>query len=299
MVDLHIHTNFSDGTDDFKQILKKAESKHLKYISFTDHDNCNVYKELNKINISQYFSGQIINGIELRTKVGKITIELLGYGIDPNTINQKVKRIYPPFEKRDKEEAEKLVKICKDIGVKIDDNILENYDKTKYVYASTYIHEQITKEEYNKRFFIYDKSWNSDKTFYRKEMTNPNSVFYIDNTEELPTVGEVVDLIHEAGGLVFIPHVYNYGEYSEKIFKYIIQNYKIDGIECYHSKYTQEQSDFLLQYCKQNRFYISGGSDYHGLYKPKIELGIGGGNLKIEENKINPWAKNIYKTFHT
>ena len=40
MIDLHIHTKYSDGTDEVLTILKKAEEKNLKYISITDHNNC-------------------------------------------------------------------------------------------------------------------------------------------------------------------------------------------------------------------------------------------------------------------
>ena len=49
MIDLHIHTNYSDGTDTVEELLKKAEKINLQYISITDHDNCNAYKELEEI----------------------------------------------------------------------------------------------------------------------------------------------------------------------------------------------------------------------------------------------------------
>lgn len=41
MIDLHIHTKYSDGTDTMEELLQKAEELNLKYISITDHDNCN------------------------------------------------------------------------------------------------------------------------------------------------------------------------------------------------------------------------------------------------------------------
>ena len=46
MIDLHMHTLNSDGTDSVVDILKKAEKLKLEYISITDHDNCNGYEEL-------------------------------------------------------------------------------------------------------------------------------------------------------------------------------------------------------------------------------------------------------------
>ena len=66
MIDLHIHTTYSDGADNLIDVLKKAEKNKLEYISITDHDNCNAYKELKKINIRSYYTGNIIPGIEIK-----------------------------------------------------------------------------------------------------------------------------------------------------------------------------------------------------------------------------------------
>ena len=82
MIDLHIHTTYSDGADDLIEVLKKAEDLKLEYISITDHDNCNVYKELESLNISDYFSGKIIPGIEIKCAYKDRLMEILGYKID-------------------------------------------------------------------------------------------------------------------------------------------------------------------------------------------------------------------------
>ena len=56
MIDLHMHTTFSDGTDSIIELLKKAEKANLEIISITDHNTVKSYYELNKLNISNYFS---------------------------------------------------------------------------------------------------------------------------------------------------------------------------------------------------------------------------------------------------
>lgn len=56
MIDLHIHTTYSDGTKNVTQILKQAEELNLDYISITDHDKVSAYEELKNINISDYYS---------------------------------------------------------------------------------------------------------------------------------------------------------------------------------------------------------------------------------------------------
>lgn len=54
MIDLHIHTNYSDGTENCTTVLKKCEEKRLDYISITDHNTAEAYNELEKINISGF-----------------------------------------------------------------------------------------------------------------------------------------------------------------------------------------------------------------------------------------------------
>ena len=46
----------------------------------------------------------------------------------------------------------------------------------------------------------------------------------------------------------------------------------------------------LLELCKKNRYFISGGSDYHGSFKPNVDIGVGYGNLKVPDNIINDWV---------
>ena len=65
MIDLHIHTTNSDGTDSVEEILKKAEKLKLNYISISDHDTCKGYDELKNIDVESIYSGKIIPGIEL------------------------------------------------------------------------------------------------------------------------------------------------------------------------------------------------------------------------------------------
>ena len=78
MIDLHIHTTYSDGTKTVKEILKQAEDLKLDYISITDHDKCDAYEELKDINISEFYSGKIIKGIEIKCFYKGSTIEVLG-----------------------------------------------------------------------------------------------------------------------------------------------------------------------------------------------------------------------------
>lgn len=122
----------------------------------------------------------------------------------------------------------------------------EKYDKIKVKYdtefGGTVVLNEIVKYLENKKIFDNQKAWYDDNIFYRECMTNSKSKFFID---------KVIDLIKSAGGLVFIPHIFIYGNNSMKFFNHLTQNYKIDGIECYYSLFNDEQTQFLLEYCKK------------------------------------------------
>ena len=94
MIDLHIHTNNSDGSDSVIEVLKKAEKLGLKTISITDHDTCRAYEELKNIDIKKYYSGNIIKGVELRCFYNRRIIELLGYNIDPQKMQEWLDDFY-------------------------------------------------------------------------------------------------------------------------------------------------------------------------------------------------------------
>ena len=286
MIDLHIHTNYSDGVDDLITVLKKAESKKLSCISITDHNVCGAYDELENINIKEYYTGKIIKGVELNTKVLGIPVEILGYNITPEVLKGYLKETYISNAERNILEVKRLAKKCKEEGIYIEENFLDKYDSS--IYASKYLHAIITNNPNNKSMIDND-AWENSNVFYRKYMSNPETKFYINMDDILPDFNKASEIIKKSGGLVFIPHIYEYRENSEKILKYILDNYKIDGIECYYTTFTKEQHKYLLNLCKERNLLVSGGSDYHGTFKPDVDMAIGTGNLSIPDTIIENW----------
>ena len=104
---------------------------------------------------------------------------------------------------------------------------------------------------------------------------------------------EAIKLVKDAGGIAFLAHVfiYKWAEDKKKLLEDIVTNYDLDGLECMHSDFNQEEIDYILDYATKKQLYKSGGSDYHGVNKPKIEMAVGKGNLKIEKTLINDWIK--------
>lgn len=290
MIDLHMHTTYSDGTESCETILKKCEEKNLEYISITDHNTALAYEELKNKDISKFYTGKIIPGIELNTKILNIPIEILGYGIDYNIMNKLVKDVYIPSSERNFIEVKRLYKKCLNYGILLNDNCLDYY--SPMMFASTFFHNEIIKNEENKKL-LSKESWNSSKIFYREYMSNPKTPLYVEMDDFVPDFETASNLVKKSGGLIFIPHIYEYKDNSNAILNYILEHHKIDGIECYYTTFTKDQHHNILNICKENNLFVSGGSDFHGKIKPDVEIGIGYGNLHIPTSIVNNWVNKI------
>lgn len=290
MIDLHMHTTYSDGTDGVVDVLKKLEEKHAEVISITDHNTVKAYFELEKMDVSKYFTGKIIPGVELNTKAEGIPIEILGYNIDYYKMNELAEKTYLKPEKRNEIEFERLVKKCLDFGIKLDDDIAKTFDNKNF--ASEQILKSMMHFEENKNK-IDEKSWGNMRDFYRNYMSNPSTPLYVEMEDVVPSLDEAIDLVKEAGGLVFIPHIYEYRENSPKVLEYLLKNDRIDGFECYYTTFTEEQHDYLMKMTEEKGYLRSGGSDYHGERKPGVNLMTGYGNLQIPRSIVDKWGKPV------
>lgn len=282
MIDLHIHTTNSDGSDTPENILKKCQIEGLEYISITDHDTCKSYDDLKYIDVKKLYKGKIITGCELTTQFEKRTIEILGYGVDTDIIN-KWKDKYNSPEKKIKRREETLNKIIlklNELGINIKrKDIIFNCSADMAVYK-----ELVKNKEENEK--ILSKGiLDSAKTFYRLGIANPESKLFIDTSMYHPEPKEVVDIIHKAGGKAFLAHAYQYAfENTLEMIDRLRKQVSLDGVEAFHSSFTIDQMIKIQEYAKKNKLYISGGSDYHGSVKPNIHLRTGCNNLHISKN---------------
>lgn len=287
MIDLHIHTTYSDGTYSVKEILKEAQEKKLEVISITDHDNVKAYKEIGKIDVNNFYSGKIITGCEFKCILPEynLPIEILGYEFEVSIV-EKFLDSHNNMEKQSKY-LEHLKSVGKRIGLTFDENIKVNLERAEY--ASLIFEREINKYEKNKQILL-ENGINITTNFYRDAQSNKNSIFYIDEKNDYVQPDEIIDLIHKAGGKSFLAHPYIYRVNNVlEMAQILINNYNIDGLECYYSLFTQQQTNDLVELCKKNKLYRSGGTDFHGDNKPNIQLGNGIGNLNVRIENVQEW----------
>ncbi len=294
MVDMHMHTLYSDGNDSLLDVLKKCEQKKLEYIAITDHNTCREYDDT--VWNEDIFSGNVIMGAEMNATLDDGTsIEFLAYNIQkPEIINEWSDKFFSKEILTEKFESSKQasLEMCERAGLEYNlDNIKKDIPVTDFFIV--YLFYEIIKYPQNvKKLGEYAKSFND---FRRFGLDNPNSIYYLEEKKKFPKpkFRDVADKIHEAGGLVFLAHPYEYRfENTISFIDELRKEIKLDGIECFHPSAEQDDRiNTLIKYARSNNLFISGGSDYHGPKKPNIEIGAGSGTLQIPKEYIEQWAK--------
>ena len=205
-------------------------------------------------------------------------------------MNNHVKKVYIPAAERNFIEVKRLYKKCINYGIKLSNNCLDTFSSDTF--ASVFFHKEITKLPENRKL-ISDEAWESSKIFYRQYMSDPKTPLYVEMDDFVPDFETASNLIKQCGGLVFIPHIYEYKNNANNILNFILNNYSIDGIECYYTTFSNEQHFNLLNICKKNKLFISGGSDFHGKYKPDVDIGVGYGDLQIPTDILSNWINKV------
>jgi len=289
MIDLHLHTTSSDGSDEPEVILTLAQKAELSHISITDHDSIGAYKKLDKVKVNSYFSGKIIPGCEFSVAHGGTPIEILAYDIDLETIEATAIVSEEKFLERENQYLKTLMKICKNLGVKYDETL--SIAEGKF-FATQVLFFNFKKYPENEKLFS-SEVWKGVNGFYRTCVNNESSPFYINQLKNYPSIQEITKIIKKAGGKSFLAHLYvYYSEDYEEFLNSIVSLKSLDGIECYHSLHTIDNTNFLLDYCKNHNLYASGGSDYHGKIKPKVILGESMHGVKIPYATSEKWLKS-------
>jgi len=283
MIDLHTHTNYSDGTWTLKELLTEAQKKNIEILSITDHDSVKSYFELQETDYSQIFSGKIIPGIEFTTVYDGVYFHMLAYNFDYVKIQKFLDEKYtePDLNK----EFDYMYNSCKKNGVKLGDIKFSD----KYKYPVDLIWEEMRKYDENKNKFN-DEEWNNVDTFFNSAVTQKDFPASLDMSIHYPSADVVAKAVHEAGGMTFIAHAYRYKlKETEKFVEQLIKDSVIDGIEVFHSSFSEEQENKLLQLAKQYNMLISGGTDCHGMKKPDRKIGVGYGNMNVSKEIIKNW----------
>ena len=108
---------------------------------------------------------------------------------------------------------------------------------------------------------------------------------------------EIIDIIHDAGGIAVLAHPLLYpfdGEDKLTEIETILKNYDLDGLECEYPLFSNEERHSLKNIIIKYKKYMTGGTDYHAKNKPNIKIGTGiNNNIYIKAEYIEEWINKV------
>lgn len=292
IIDLHMHSTNSDGTCETQQLIDILKSKGATIISFTDHDSIGCYRDLLEGRAHLYEGVSLIPGVELSCRFNGCLRDMLGYGVSISSISDYLESKYSLESRINKQQhiLDKLMLICDKLCLKFDHSLKVKEGKKAEGFVVMYNELNRHPENIEKYPFIANNT-----RFYWDYFSNRASEFFVDETFDLPTFSEAVDVIHKAGGKAFLAHPYAYGMSQHEVELLVSEAKRagVDGIELKHSSNKENDVENIRAFAQKYNLLFSGGTDFHGTTKPGLELVTGYGNMLVQFDEISPWINKI------
>lgn len=264
-VDLHVHTALSDGSLKPAEVVWLALDMGLAAIAIADHDTVDGNAEAFAEGAQQGL--EVIPGVEISCDFTPTNVHVVGLFIDPAN-DDLVEALAEVREYRKRRNPKILAKLA-ELGMPIDLDEVAAKAGGRTV-GRPHIAEVMVEKGYVADFReAFDRYLAHNKPAYvgRRRIS----------------AEEGIELIHGAGGLAFLAHP---GVYAlpprildNMVFK--LARAGLDGVEVYYSDHLPTDTAFLKRLVDEYDLLASGGTDFHGVAKPGVELGIGRGDLKV------------------
>ncbi|MDP9132206.1 MAG: PHP domain-containing protein [Nitrospirota bacterium] len=274
-IDLHLHTTHSDGSFSTREVMAFAKQADVTALAITDHDIVAGIPEA--IAIGTELGIEVIPGVEISSRQGESELHILGYFLNW-TDSVLAQRLVSLRESRHTRNP-KIVQRLNELGIPI------TYEEVRALAGTESVgRPHIARLLMEKQFVT------SAKDAFDRYLANGRPAFV---DRELPEPAEAVRWIREAGGVPVLAHP-TWVRTSAEGLGTLLRQLKeagLGGIEVHYSTHTPSQTAEYLNLAKQCDLLVTGGSDFHGVTKPDIEVGIGRGQLKVSEKLLDPLRK--------
>lgn len=275
-VDLHTHSNKSDGSYSPTELVDYAIAKGLSAVALTDHDTTDGLAEAiahaEALTQAGLPSIEVIPGIEFSTKQEDKDVHIVGLYIAYDS---------PAFEAKLQEFVDsrtgRNIKMCRNLreaGIDITYEKLQERNPdaviTRAHYAS-YLFEEGYVRSRSEAFARY--LGDHTKYFVPREKVTPE---------------QAVELILQVGGIPILAHPPLYHMGKERLDRLVssLKDAGLIGIEAFYSTYTNQDERDMINLADKYDLLLSGGSDFHGTNKPNLDLGVGYGKLFVSEEYL-------------
>jgi predicted metal-dependent phosphoesterase TrpH len=258
MIDLHSHTNKSDGSLTPIALVDLARRKGLTTLAITDHDTLEGYDQAAPY--ARQVGLDLVCGVELSTKFHGRTIHMLGYFFHelPGT---EFRHHLDWLQTARRERNLRLAARLRELGLDVS---REEAEKLGY--------SQTGRPHFAR--LLVEKGYVGDIREAFDRYLDESAPGYVERQEA--SLDNVIRWIHDAGGLASWAHpvrmVRQSGLPVDRLFREMADK-QVDAIEAYHSDHSPADQAEYLAVCAKIGLAVTGGSDFHGDSKPHIDLG--------------------------
>ncbi len=268
VADLHLHTNFSDGTYTPEELVMHARRVGLSAIALTDHDTV---EGCARLAVAAEAAGvEFVPGTELTAEVDGVELHLLAYFIDTHhsRLLSETARYQGVRQDRIREMVERLNKL----GIPL---------RTETVFELASCHSP--GRPHVARALIQEGFCHSlDEAFER--FLKKNRPAWVPKARV--SAVDAIQLVHEAGGLAVLAHPGL--NRTDAIIDGLVAS-GLDGIECFHTKHSTNASERYLTIADRHDLAVTGGSDCHGMSKGKPLIGT----VKVPYNLVEKLKERL------
>lgn len=269
-IDLHVHSNCSDGSCTPEELVELAIQNDLVAFALTDHDTVEGVERAMKAAEEKHI--QVIPGVELSCEYEispsrKKEIHILGYNLDYNQ-----PELCETLEAVAKERDDRNRKMCENLnrdGYPIDyDSLMERFKNT------------IVTRAHFARFLLEKGAIPSIDSAFKKILAQDGPYFVM---RKYLTPEKGIALIKKAGGIPVLAHPLLYKMSVTELHNLLteLKGYGLQGIEAMYSRNRGNDEAFVRKLASEYDLFITGGTDFHGANKPDLEIGRGEGNLRV------------------
>lgn len=292
LIDLHIHTNCSDGALSPKEIIDEAVKNGVKVIAIADHDTTEAYSE-DLYNYAKSKNIKIINAVEISTKIKKAGIHVLGYNFDLS--NEEFKNKLFALRNARHDYLNNVSAKLKELGYIVN---VEELDKIDSV-TKAHIARDVVNNEENKEILLNNFNHIPNMGEFIETVMNEGCPAYV--RKETITPKEAAELIRKAGGKVVLAHpvAYRYEDnLNEEDIATLVNEMKPDGLEANYIYIDRDNNkidevDIWNAFAKGHNLNVTVGSDFHNKDGIHPEIGFPGGELTLDNETMESIIKKL------
>lgn len=274
-IDLHTHSNNSDGTFSVKELIDRAHDKGLAAIALTDHDTVDGVDEAIEYAASKYPDLEVIPGVELSTEGEGREVHIVGLYID-NHDKEFVEGLSTFIDSRTTRNKKMCKKLYEEAGIPI------SYEMLTEEFPDTVI----TRAHFAK--FMVDRGYVNSRAEVFDRYIGDHCPYYV-GREKITPEDAIRSILKAKGVPVFAhPILCRFGDDRLDEFVGRLKGAGLVGIEAVYSTYERRDEIQIKELAKKYDLLVSGGSDFHGANKPDIDLGTGCGKLFVPEDLLIP-----------